>query len=91
MDQISIERFEQKGDSLYICIKHVSKPVKTEHFFSEEEKKTNEAIELTIERLINSLFLTADAYIEPLTVNDFKKNIDRTFCCKNEKVRLIKN
>jgi hypothetical protein len=62
----NISRYEQQGDSLFICINHKEKPVYIEHFFSAEEQESDATKTATIERLVAELYLMADAYVEPL-------------------------
>lgn len=60
--EYSISRFEEQGDSLFICINSDDNPVYLEHFFTEEEKAD---IKGTIERLVAELELMDEAYIAP--------------------------
>jgi len=59
----TISRFEEQGDSLFICINHTEKPVYKEHFFSAEEKLDQKG---TIEKLVAELEVMADEYVAPL-------------------------
>jgi len=59
----TISRFEEQGDSLFICINHNEKPVYKEHYFSEEEKLDQKG---TIEKLVAELQVMANEYVAPL-------------------------
>jgi len=59
----TISRFEEQGDSLFICLNHTEKPVYKEHFFTEEEKLDQKG---TIEKLVAELQVMADEYVAPL-------------------------
>ena len=61
----TISRYEEKSDSLFICINSNTKPVYIEHFFTEEERATPESRKETIERLVAELEIKADEYVEP--------------------------
>jgi len=61
----TITRFEECGDSLFICINHTEKPVYLEHFWNESEKLDKKG---TIERLVAELQVMADEYVAPLPV-----------------------
>jgi len=58
-----ISRYEEQGESLFICINSTNNPVYHEHFFSAEEKLD---IKGTIERLVAELELKDEAYVAPL-------------------------
>lgn len=60
-----ITRYEEKSDSLFICIADDTKPVYIEHFFTEDERATEESRKATIEGLIAELEIKADEYVEP--------------------------
>ena len=59
----NISRFEEQGDSLFICINSENNPVYLEHFFTAEEKLD---LKGTIERLVAELELIDEAYVAPL-------------------------
>jgi len=59
----TISRYEEQGDSLFICINSTNNPVYHEHFFTTEEKLD---IPRTIERLVAELELKDEAYVAPL-------------------------
>lgn len=61
-----ISRYEQQGDSLFICLNHKEKPVYIEHFFSVDEQKDDATKTACIEKLVAELELMAEAYVEPL-------------------------
>jgi len=61
----NISRYEEKSDSLFICINHTEKPIYLEHFFTEEERATEESRKETIEKLVAELEVKADEYVEP--------------------------
>lgn len=58
----AISRFEEQGDSLFICINSLDKPVYLEHFFTEDEKKDQKG---TIEKLVAELEVMNDGYVAP--------------------------
>ena len=58
-----ISRFEEQGDSLFICLVSKNNPVYIEHFWSAEEKLD---ITGTIETLVAELELMDEAYVAPL-------------------------
>lgn len=58
----AISRFEEQGDSLFICINSLDKPVYLEHFFTEDEKKDQKG---TIEKLVAELEIMNDEYVAP--------------------------
>lgn len=58
----AISRFEEHGDSLFICINSLDKPVYLEHFFTEDEKKDQKG---TIEKLVAELEVRNDEYVAP--------------------------
>lgn len=59
----SISRFEECGDSLFICLNSTNNPVYLEHFFTSEEKLDQAG---TIERLVAELELLDESYVAPL-------------------------
>jgi len=59
----SVSRFEEQGESLFICLNHTEKPVYLEHFFTLEEKLD---LAGTIEKLAAELEVMADEYVAPL-------------------------
>lgn len=61
--EYTISRYEEQGDSLFICINSKNNPVYIEHFFTAEEKLDKEG---TIEGLIAELELMDEAYVAPL-------------------------
>jgi len=63
MANYEISRYEEQGESLFICINSTTNPVYHEHFFTAEEKLD---IKGTIERLVAELELKAAAYVAPL-------------------------
>ena len=65
MNKYNISRYEEKSDSLFICINHTEKPVYIEHFFTDDERKTEESRIATIEKLVAELEIKADEYVEP--------------------------
>ena len=60
-----ITRYEEKTDSLFICINSDTKPVYLEHFFTEEERATESTRKVTIEKLMGELKVKEDEYVEP--------------------------
>ena len=60
-----ITRYEEKTDSLFICINSDVKPVYIEHFFTEEERATDKSRKETIERLMAELEIKEEDYIKP--------------------------
>ena len=60
-----ITRYEEKSDSLFICINSDTKPVYLEHFFTEEERATELTRKATIEKLMGELKVKEDEYVEP--------------------------
>jgi nicotinamide mononucleotide adenylyltransferase len=60
-----ITRYEEKTDSLFICINSDTKPVYLEHFFTEEERATELTRKATIEKLMGELKVKEDEYVEP--------------------------
>ena len=60
-----ITRYEEKTDSLFICINSDTKPVYLEHYFTEEERATELTRKATIERLMGELKVKEDEYVEP--------------------------
>ena len=65
MNTYNISRYEEQGDSLFICIVSKNNPVYLEHFFTAEEKLDKSG---TIERLVAELELLDDAYVAPIPV-----------------------
>jgi hypothetical protein len=63
MSSFSISRYEQTGESLFICISAANTYL--EHFFSTEEKAD---VKGTIERLVAELELKEEAYVPPTPV-----------------------
>lgn len=61
--EYQISRYEEQGDSLFICINSKNNPVYIEHFFTAEEKLDKEG---TIEGLVAELELMDEAYVAPL-------------------------
>lgn len=61
MDYV-ISRYEEKSDALFICI--TSAHCQVEHFFSEEERLT-ENRKATIERLVAQLEIAEDDWVMP--------------------------
>lgn len=61
----NITRYEEQGDSLFICIVSENNPVYIEHFFTPEEKLN---IEKTIAKLVAELEIKDDEYVAPLPV-----------------------
>lgn len=59
----NISRYEEQGDSLFICINSENNPVYIEHFFTAEEKLD---LAGTIARLVAELELMDEAYVAPL-------------------------
>ena len=57
----SISRYEEQGESLFICIN--AEHTYHEHFFTSEEKEDKAG---TMERLIAELELKEEAYVAPL-------------------------
>jgi len=60
-----ITRYEEKSNSLFICINSDTKPVYLEHFFTEEERATESTRKATIEKLMGELKVKEDEYVEP--------------------------
>ena len=60
-----ITRYEEKTNSLFICINSDTKPVYLEHFFTEEERATELTRKATIEKLMGELKVKEDEYVEP--------------------------
>ena len=60
-----ITRYEEKSNSLFICINSDTKPVYLEHFFTEEERATELTRKATIEKLMGELKVKEDEYVEP--------------------------
>lgn len=86
---MTITRYEEKSDALFICINHTEKPVYIEHFFTEEERLDDASRKATIEKLVAELEIKADEYIEP------EKFINKTSAIKNikldrDKIKKIK-
>jgi len=76
-----ITRFEEQGDSLFICINSENNPVYLEHFFTEEEKADKEG---TIEKLIAELEIRDEAYVAPLPRVSKLEDVDKmTFSKSN--------
>ena len=65
MKTYTITRYEQTGDSLFICLNSTNNPVYLEHFFTEEEKLD---IQGTITKLVAELELKDTEYMAPLPV-----------------------
>jgi len=63
MEKYNISRFEEQGESLFICINSDNNPVYLEHFFTPDEKLD---IPGTIEKLVAELELMDEAYVAPL-------------------------
>ena len=63
MEKYNISRFEQQGESLFICLNSSVKPVYLEHFFTPDEQLD---IAGTIEGLVAELELLGEAYVAPL-------------------------
>jgi len=61
----TISRFEECGDSLFICLNSTNNSVYLEHFFTTEEKLDQAG---TIEKLVAELELMDEAYVAPLPV-----------------------
>ena len=61
--EYTISRYEEQGDSLFICLNSSNNPVYLEHFFSESEKLDKAG---TIEKLVAELELLDEAYVAPL-------------------------
>lgn len=59
----TISRFEETGDSLFICINSNHNPVYIEHFFTEDEKLD---VKGTITKLVAELEIMDEAYVAPL-------------------------
>jgi hypothetical protein len=62
MKTYNISRYEECGDSLFICLNSTNNPVYLEHFFNSKEKKD---IEGTIAKLVAELELMDEAYVAP--------------------------
>lgn len=62
-DTFKISRFEEQGESLFICINSTNNPVYIEHFFTEEEKLDKAG---TIEKLVAELEIKDSEYVAPL-------------------------
>ena len=60
-----ITRYEEKSNSLFICINSDTTPVYLEHFFTEEERATELTRKATIEKLMGELKVKEDEYVEP--------------------------
>jgi len=63
MEKYNISRFEEQGESLFICLNSTNNPVYLEHFFTPDEKLD---IKGTIEKLVAELELMDEAYVAPL-------------------------
>lgn len=63
MKTYTISRYEEQGDSLFICLNSDNNPVYLEHFFTTEEKLD---LEGTIAKLVAELELMDEAYVAPL-------------------------
>ena len=84
-----ISRYEEKSDSLFICINHTEKPVYVEHFFTESERKDEKSKIATIEKLVADLEIKADEYVEP---EKFVSKIEeaKAFKLSTEKIATAK-
>lgn len=63
MNTYTISRFEEQGNSLFICINSNNNSVYLEHYFTEEEKLDTKG---TITKLVAELELMDEAYVAPL-------------------------
>jgi len=81
-----ITRYEEQGDSLFICLNSTNNPVYLEHFFDESEKLD---IPATIERLVAELEIKDSEYVAPLPRIDRLEEA-KAIEIKPEKVALQK-
>lgn len=88
-ESYTISRFEQEGNTLFICINHKEKPVYLEHFFSDEEKVDEATIKDTIENLIAQLGIMADDYAAPPPRVDRKEELSN-FTVSKGKIATLK-
>lgn len=63
----TISRFEECGESLFICLNSTNNPVYLEHFFTESEKLDKAG---TIEKLVAELEIIDSGYVAPLPIID---------------------